>query len=253
VAGTAPLTVTFSDLSSGEPAAWAWDFGDGGSSTEQHPSHPYLASGSYTVSLTVSNDLGSHSLTKFSYILVEEPTVPTAHFSASPLEGTAPLTVTFSDHSGGYPTSWSWDFGDGDTTPVQNPVHTYHQTGSFTVSLTVSNAQGTDTLTRSNYITVTQAPPVANFWASPVAGTVPLTVTFVDLSTNGPTAWLWNFGDGGTSTEPNPAHTYQQTGPFTVTLTVSNTFGSDTMVDINCITVSEAGQNIYLPLILKNE
>jgi PKD repeat protein len=97
------------------------------------------------------------------------------------------------------------------------------------------------------------AQPVANFLASPLSGTAPLTVTFTDLSSGVPTSWAWDFGDGGSSTEQHPSHTYVQTGTFTVTLTVSNTVGSDTMVDENCVTVSEAGQDIYLPLIFKNQ
>jgi PKD repeat protein len=139
---------------------------------------------------------------------------------------------------------------------VQHPVYTYTLSGIYTVTLTVSNAQGSHSLTRTNYITVTEAgltPPVADFTASPLCGTAPLTVTFTDQSSGVPTSWAWAFGDGGSSTEQHPSHTYVQTGTFTVTLTVSNTLGSDTMVDENCVTVSEAGQDIYLPLIFKNQ
>jgi PKD repeat protein len=180
---------------------------------------------------------------------------PVAQFSATPLSGPPPLTVTFTDLSINYPTSWSWDFGDGATSTAQNPTHAYSEPGTYDVSLTVSNEADSNTHTRSNYINVYGMH--ADFMATPVKGTLPLTVTFTDLSVGigipGPTSWAWDFDDGGSSTEQHPVHTYIETGTFTVTLTVSNTVSSDTMVDVNCVTVSEAGQNIYLPLILKGQ
>jgi uncharacterized repeat protein (TIGR01451 family)/CSLREA domain-containing protein len=254
ISGTVPLTVTFTDQSTGvpRPNSWVWTFGDGADSTEQHPTHTYTQTGVYTVTLTVSNPTGSDTLTKTNYITVTEP-LPVAAFTASPVSGTAPLTVTFTDQSTGNPTSWAWAFGDGGSSMAQHPVYTYTLPGIYTVTLTVSNTLGIDTLTRTNYIAATAAPPVAYFSASPLVGTVPLTVTFTDLSTGWPTSWAWDFGDDGSSTEQHPSHTYVETGTFTVTLTVSNTVGSDTMVDENCVTVSEAGQDIYLPLIFKNQ
>jgi PKD repeat protein len=151
---------------------------------------------------------------------------PTAGFSATPTSGRAPLQVSFSDASTGAPTSWTWDFGDGSTSTAQNPTHTYATQGSYTVSLTASNPQGASTETKAGYVVVDAPPaPVADFTATPRSGTAPLQVTFSDASTNSPTSWAWDFGDGSTSTEQNPTHTYGTPGSYDVTLTATNATG----------------------------
>ncbi len=154
--GCAPLTVTFTDQSTGDIDSWSWDFGDGSTSTEQNPTHQYTSAGTYTVKLTVTGPGGSDTETKVDYITVSD--VPVADFSGSPTSGNAPLTVTFTDQSTGNPTSWSWDFGDGGTSTEQNPTHEYTVAGTYTVSLTVENSCGTDTETKVDYITVNEAP-----------------------------------------------------------------------------------------------
>jgi len=164
-------------------------------------------------------------------------TTPVASFTGTPLTGTAPLTVTFTDSSTNSPTSWAWTFGDGGTSTVRNPSHQYTTAGTYTVSLKASNTAGTNTLTRTNYITVT-GPPVASFTGTPFIGTAPLTVTFADSSTNSPTSWNWSFGDGGTSTVRNPVHTYTATGNYTVALNVTNVYGSNKLTKDGLITVA---------------
>jgi PKD repeat protein len=96
-------------------------------------------------------------------------------------------------------------------------------------------------------------PPVSIFAADPISGTAPLTVTFTDLGTGQPTNWAWDFGDGTTSTEQHPTHTYTAAGHYTVSLTVSNPLGSNTRIVPECVIVTEAGGKIYLPLIFKNQ
>ena len=227
--GIAPLNVSLTDTSIGSPTSWSWNFGDGSNSTVQNPVHTYSAAGNYTVSLTVSNAGGSNTTTKTDYITVTTWRPPVAAFSASPTSGAAPLTVAFTDASTGSPTSGSWNFGDGSNSTVQNPVHTYSAAGNYTVSLTVSNAGGTNTTTKTDYIVVTtSAPPVAAFSASPTSGAAPLTVAFTDASTGSPTSGSWNFGDGSNSTVQNPVHTYSAAGNYTVSLTVSNAGGTNT-------------------------
>lgn len=164
---------------------------------------------------------------------------PVANFTANVTSGTAPLTVQFSDTSTNTPTSWAWNFGDGGTSTERNPTHVYLP-GTYTVSLTVTNAAGLDSETKTDYITVTAAEsaPTAAFSANTTSGDVPLTVTFTDSSTGNPTSWLWNFGDGTTSTDRNPVHTYTISGTYTVTLTVSNTAGSDSETKTGYITVA---------------
>ena len=131
---------------------------------------------------------------------------PVAAFTANRTSGTAPLAVQFTDSSTNSPTSWSWTFGDGQTSNLQSPSHTYTAAGNYTVNLTARNAGGADDERKVDYIAVS-APvvippaPVANFTATPRTGTAPLAVQFTDASTGtGITNWSWTFGDGQTST-----------------------------------------------------
>ena len=151
--GKAPLNVQFTDKSIGKPTKWNWDFGDGSKSYLQNPTHKYSKAGVYTVSLTAKNAQGSNTATKTDYIKVV--TKPVASFSAKPTSGKAPLNVAFTDKSTRIPTKWKWSFGDGTTSTVQNPKHKYLQEGNYKVTLTVTNAAGSSTVTKTNYITVT--------------------------------------------------------------------------------------------------
>ena len=243
--GDSPLTVNFTDLSTNSPTSWSWTFGDGGTSTARHPSHIYTSSGDYTVSLTATNSTGSDGETKTNYISVTTAQAPVANFSGSPTSGASPLTVNFTDLSTNSPTAWSWTFGDGGSSTAQNPSHQYTSTGDYTVSLTATNAGGSDGETKTNYISVSsppQNPPVANFSGSPTSGYAPLTVSFTDSSTNSPTSWSWTFGDGGSSTAQNPSHTYTSDGDYTVSLTATNAAGSDGETKTDYISVTSGGQ-----------
>jgi len=148
---------------------------------------------------------------------------PAANFSANVTSGDAPLVIRFTDESTGDPNSWEWDFGDGGSSGEQNPEYTYETPGTYTVGLTVSNNAGTNVSEKTDYITVTDpaGPLSADFKTNVIAGEAPLTVRFTDKSTGGPISWLWDFGDGGNSTEQNPEHTYRIPGIYTVTLNAS--------------------------------
>jgi PKD repeat protein len=169
--GDVPLNVTFADQSTGSVDSWSWDFGDGGSSSAQNPSHTYANPGTYTVSLTATGPGGSDTNTKPGYITAEPPPPPpVADFSGSPPSGLAPLIVTFTDKSTGNITTRNWSFGDGGISLDQNPWHEYLTAGNYTVSLTVSGPDGSDTKTEPsdtktepNYISVTEAAPGAAF------------------------------------------------------------------------------------------
>ncbi len=164
--------------------------------------------------------------------------VPQARLAAPLQEGTSPLEIQFRDLSTGVPTAWSWDFGDGATSTLQNPNHTYATSGAFTVSLTVTNALGQDLATEVDYILADIIPPVAEFEATPVAGLAPMQVQFTDLSGGGPPdSWAWDFGDGNSSSLANPSHTYTTSGIHTVSLTVSNSYGSNQRILTNLIAV----------------
>jgi len=145
------------------------------------------------------------------------------------------------DTSAGGPTDRFWDFGDGATSTEQNPAHTYIAPGTYTVNLTATNADGSSTATKSDYIRVVTPPPVADFTANVTAGLVPLTVRFTDISTGNPTVWLWSFGDGNTSTDQSPIHTYTAPGNYTVGLTVGNGTDSAALSRPDYITVMVRG------------
>lgn len=176
---------------------------------------------------------------------------PVATFTGTPLSGDYPLNVSFTDQSTNSPTSYSWTFGDGGTSTAQNPSYIYTAAGSYTVALTATNADGSDSETKVGYITVTvpvvPQPPVAAFTGTPTSGTFPLNVNFTDESTEGPTSWSWNFGDGGApSTAQNPSHTYNVAGTYSVSLTATNAVGSDTVIRTNYITVDEPGVTTFI-------
>lgn len=219
--------VSFTDLSTNSPNTWVWEFGDGSVGTGQKPDHAYVKTGVYTVTLTASNPTLSSSQTKKQYITVIN--LPRAAFVADKTSGKVPLNVQFTDKSLGAPTSWNWNFGDGGATSTeQNPTHQYTTPGTYTVSLTASNANGQDVTSKEAFISASVT-PVANFKVDQRSGKAPFIVQFKDLSTNNPTKWSWEFGDSTTSSEQNPSHTYPTAGAYDVKLTVSNENGSSTV------------------------
>jgi len=169
---------------------------------------------------------------------------PVANFTATPLTGGVPLTVTFTDLSTNTPTSWLWNFGDPvNTTSVEkNPTHIYSLPGNYSVELTATNDGGSNKTIRQGYI-FTYYPAVANFTGTPTSGSYGLsglTVQFSDQSTGGVSSWNWSFGDGYYSeynTHQNPGHTYA-IGRYSVKLTVNNTFSSDYLLRENYINVT---------------
>jgi PKD repeat protein len=235
--GPVPLVVNFTDLTLGNPTSWFWYFGDDSTSTLPDPIHIYRDTGYYDVKLVVSNGTETDSLIRHNYIQVVPPVV--ADFSGNPRSGFVSLMVQFTDSSEGNPTSWFWDFGDDSTSTERNPIHTYNETGYFSVKLIASNQWDSDTIIKVDYIHVLPH-LTADFSASPDTGLPPLSVRFTDLSAGGPTSWLWHFGDGDSSTQRNPVHVYscEDTGYFDVRLIVWNQTERDTLTKENCIYVS---------------
>jgi PKD repeat protein len=245
--GTVPLTVQFTDTSLNNPEFYGWNFGDGtivvgGPGTDaQNPVHTYNEVGTYNVSLLVKNKGAPEgNLLRKDYLIVVVRT-PVANFTGAPTYGNAPLVVQFEDHSQGDPQSWVWNFGDGSTSRSQNPYHLYTKPGVYTVTLTVSNRAGGDSMTKTDYITV-RSLPLADFTANRTSGTAPMTVQFTDTSKGNPVSWAWSFGDGTTSTEQNPVHTYSAIGTYSVQLTVTNEAGSDTKTSPGYIMTEEGMQ-----------
>ena len=231
--GPAPLSTDFSaqELFT---TSLDWDFGDGGVGSGASPTHGYSQNGLYTVTLTGTGSNGSSVETRVDYVEVVDG--PTSEFSGTPVAGPPGLTVQFADLSTGSPTAWSWAFGDGGTSTAANPSHTYAASGSYDVSLSVSDGTSFDTVVKTSYVNV-GPPPVAEFSGAPTIGGAPLSVSFSDLSLNGPTSWSWDFGDGNGSSAQSPTHTYLTPGVFDVALTVTNPFGTDTEVKTSYITV----------------
>jgi PKD repeat protein len=155
----------FADLSTNSPSSWSWTFAGGSpaSSTVQNPSITYAAAGTYAVSLTVSNSAGSNSITKTAYITVSQIITPVADFSASPRVVTVGNPVQFTDLSSNTPSSWAWSFTGGTpaTSSAKNPNVNYAVAGTYAVSLTATNGSGSNTMTKTAYITVS-APYVIN-------------------------------------------------------------------------------------------
>lgn len=233
LAGCSPLVVSFQDLSSGNPTAWSWDFGNGNTSSLQTPSTTYFTPGTYTVRLTVTNARGSNTLTRTQYITVYE--TPTVDFSVNNQTGCFPLRVQFTDLStggaGNTNTAWQWDFGNGVTSTQQNPQVVYTAAGSFNIILRVTNDKGcTRIISRPAYINTTPG-VVAGFTVTqPNVCTAPATVTVNNTSTGpaGTLSYLWNFGDGNTSPLENPGtHTYNTNGNYTITLVTTSSSGCE--------------------------
>lgn len=228
IAGCSPLTVQFTSTSTGSPTSYLWNFGNSNTSILQNPSATYIVPGTYTVSLRVTNSSGSDTKTQTAYITVY--TSPTANFNATPTVGCAPLTVNFTDVSppgSGSINSWSWDFGNGQTSTLKNPTCTYTLPGTYSVTLSVKDVNGCENaLTKTAYIVVSPS-FTADFSATGnVSCTVPATVNFT-ASTNipGTYTYFWKFGDGGTSTQMNPNHAYSTAGNYDVELEITNSAG----------------------------
>lgn len=143
-------SIQFTDLSTGAPMAWSWNFGDNTTSTQQNPAKQYAQPGNYTVTLTVFRNgeqaVGNRVVTVLSPIPVT-PAVSAA-FDVSTANATVGAPVSFTDRSGGSPTSWNWNFGDGGSSTTRNPTHAYAAPGTYTVTLTASNASTTGSTTK---------------------------------------------------------------------------------------------------------
>ena len=250
--GVAPLTVTFTNLSS-NATNYVWNFGDGNAFTTSssiNVTDTYTNAGSYTVILTATGPGGTNSLANTAYIVVTPPPPPVAGFIGGPTNGAAPLTVTFTNLSSNA-TNYVWNFGDGNaftTSSSINVTDTYTNTGSYTVILTATGPGGTNSLTNTTFIVVTPPmPPVVGFVGGPTNGIAPLTVTFTNLSSNA-TNYVWNFGDGkmlGTSSKTNVTNTYTDAGSYTVILTATGSGGTNSLTNTAYIVVT-APPPIYI-------
>ncbi len=264
--GDAPLKVTFEGTSSvivlgvniaalAPVTGRSWDFGDLSETegegegeeqdSDQEVSHTYYEEGTYTVAMTVSNFFGSTTETKENRISVGNP----VEFTVDVSSGEAPLTVRFRDEtdlsnaSSDPIDTWLWDFGDGGSSTVQNPNHTYDNPGTYTASLTITSESGKFTGSAEQDIVVSQEREFSvDFDVNRNTGEVPFEVQFQNISiiigVDEEVSYEWQFGDGSTSTEKSPSHTYETTGTFTVTLTASTTAQTAAKIEEDYITAN---------------
>ena len=233
------LACGFTDASTdadGSVTAWSWQLGDGETSIQQSPSHTYASPGTYTVTLTVTDDEGAATQVSKQVTASAAPPPqnqpPRAEFEVDCTQ----LICVFSDRSTDDRgvASWAWDFGDGATSTDRNPTHSYSASGTFTVRLTVTDGDGAqDTKTHDARPEAPPPPPPPPANKAPEADfddhCQKLECSFTDKSKDDDgviVSWEWDFGDGGTSTDPNPQHTYAERGHYQVTLTVTDDDGA---------------------------
>jgi serine protease len=241
------LTCTFTDNSTdsdGLIVNWNWSLGDGSTSLGQNPTHSFVTAGTYTVRLTVTDDYGATSTASSVVTLSTSPTnrPPVAMFSYSCVGLSCAFADTSTD-SDGTITGWTWDFGDGGVSILQNPSHTFAAAGTYNMALIATDSGGA-TNTYSVSISVSGAttnnPPVGSF-AQSCTG---LSCAFTDASSDPDGAiasWLWSFGDGASSSTRHPSHAYAAGGTYTVTLRVTDNLGAAASIT-KAISVSGGGR-----------
>lgn len=223
------LQVQFTDVSSdsdGSIASRQWNFGDGSTSSQVNPGHIYAAAGTYTVRLTVTDNDDADATVSKSVSVVTANGSPHADFAYS-ADGLAVHFTDASSDSDGTIADHQWDFGDGANSAQSNPSHTYAAAGTYSVRLTVTDNNGaTDTATRSITINaLANNAPEVDFEFTTDGLTIALTASCSDPD-GAIQSYHWDFGDGNTSSEQNPAHIYASDGDFTVRLTVTDDDGA---------------------------
>ncbi len=211
-----------------------WDFGDSTFSASPNAVKLYERPGTYNIKLTIHYDVCDDSVIHVIDVLPR----PTVDFSvANNVACKAPVTVRFTSASNGAAT-YLWDFGDGTTSALKDPTHTYTVGGNRTVTLTVTNASGCkEVITKTNVVKI-NPPKISGISGLNIRGCLPLTIApTADVIDSMPvSSYLWNFGDGTTSTAAAPTHTYTTVGTFTVSLSITTPGGcNDTLVVSNAV------------------
>lgn len=237
--GCTPLTVNFTNLSSGA-TSYKWDFGNGSFSTLENPTIVYITPGVYSVKLIAKNGADADSITKTNYISVFPK--PVADFSQTTTGHCSNNNIVQFTNTSQNATSFYWDFGDGTSSTLNSPQHTYLTAGSFTPKLIATNSYGCSNLAISPTPIVINDFPVYGAFSdiTSVCG-LNTAVHFSHNATGGGLYYLWNFGDGTTSSGSFPSHIYHTPGVFAVSLTVTNSNGCSNTVTLN------DSINVYIP------
>ncbi len=236
-AGCVPMTINFVDESTTNTTSWNWSFPGGvpATSTEQNPTVVYNQAGDYPVTLIAENSSGTNTLTKTDYVQVSE-VLPTAAFSTE-INGEI---VSFVNESIAA-TSYQWDLGDGNMSTLKYPTNDYNIDGFYDIKLIVNNGCGADTIVQTIIINPDNVLPFPDFSADIKSGCGPLTVQFIDKSSENTTGWWWQF-QGGTpnnSSEQNPVVVFENTGSYFVQLTASTNVGDRSKFKENYIEVTD--------------
>ncbi len=225
------LSISFVDLSSGSPTDWNWSFGDGNTSTKQHPVHTYADTGEFVVTLSISGNDCESTETMYVYAGYEYISDSIwgyddclAMFFPVMSEGN---TVDFINKSMGKITGYYWEFGDESSSTEENPIHTYANKGQYTVKLTINPNDSCSSVFEMD-IWVNDFYTDSTFTALFVPTFNGKTVTFHNQSQGDIWSWHWNFGDEATSKVKNPIHTYNELGTYIVTLGIGNSFDIST-------------------------
>ena len=245
-------TVSITNTTNAGPWEYLWDFGDGSSSTGAVSSHTYETFGNYTITLTVSNNDCAETVSRDVKI---NPIPPVLEFDYFPPKGCAPHTVTFINESRyADPTTYFWKFGQNEgTSRAVDPTYTYQEAGLYSVTLSATNELG-DTVTLAKELIIeVMDNPVAQFAVYPTTPlNIPGEILYTDNRSRNATEYLWDFGDGVTSTDPEPQHKYTKEGTFTISLIARNGNGcADTTVLLSGVHTVNHGQllipNAFIP------
>lgn len=233
-----PLSIQFFDASIGLPTSWTWDFGDGTTSFDQNPLHHYSQEGEYLTKLIIEGDSCYSDYEEFIWVSMDTITECQASYSYYNIPNTS--IVEFYDESIGDVIQWTWDFGDGNTSFDQYPIHTYDDNGIYYASLFIETidfcfSYYADTV----YINIDSTQCNAAFtYELDTLNNTPHTFIFYDHSDGEIDTWYWDFGDGTFSQEQNPTHIYSISGSYDVCLVISGNAGGITCSSTVCIQVS---------------
>ncbi len=237
-------TVTINNTTLPGPWQYQWDFGDGTTSNASDAvmSHTYATYGTYLISLKVTSGPCVESAAQTITIQAIPPIVD---FTYDPGSGCVPLTVNFTNLTKFADAStYRWEFGDGQgASMAENPTYIYYQPGTYSVSLTASNITGQPVRVTKLLIIEAYPKPVAEFAVKPLLLYIPGDILYTSNRSMGATTFLWDFGDGTTSNEVQPEHTYKNEGVFDISLIATTIHGcSDTTVMNSAVHVQKGGQ-----------
>lgn len=256
--GETPLRVLFVSSESFDPdgkiTSYRWDFGDAKFTIGMNAFHTYQEPGTYTATLTLTDDGGATTKATIEIIATPPPPnqAPTASFTTTPESGEAPLIVTFNASGSSDPDgsieSYSWNFGDGNTGSGMTTTHNFAEEGTYLVTLTVIDNDGAAADTTADIIVTPRVneAPTASFTATPVKGGAPLGVVFNAAGSSDPDGsietYIWNFGDGQSGSGVSADHTFTEPGNYTATLIVTDDMGATATVSQEIIVIDLPNQ-----------